>query len=143
MISAADRARHAQAVAEIFTFMRKRRLALEDLIEYGGAELKSSNPKTRETARHVEKCWALMARLSVNYAHLEQAPAADTAKPARARRGEGHFSEVIENKEVSTPNPGDVKSLKNNNKTDNHSVGVSEKSSGKGRWRHKRRLAAA
>jgi hypothetical protein len=63
VITAAERARPAQAVAEIFDFMRKQRLALEDLVECGGAELKSSNPKTREKARHVEKCWALMARL--------------------------------------------------------------------------------
>ena len=96
---------HAAAVTEVQAFMCKRRLALVDLIEYGGAELKSSNPKTREKARHVEKCWALMARLSVHYAHLEPAPAADTAKPAPAQRGEGHFPEVLENKEVSTPNP--------------------------------------
>jgi hypothetical protein len=70
---------------------------------------------------------------------LEQVPAADTAKPARARRGEGQFSEVIENKDVLTADPGKVKSLKTNNKTDDHSVGVPEKS-GKGRWQHKRRL---
>jgi hypothetical protein len=60
-----------------------------------------------------------------------------STKPARRRRDEGVFSQVIENKEISSDAAGEVKSLKDNDKTDNHSVELSEK----GRWKHKRRLA--
>ena len=86
-----------QAVVEILDFMRKRGLTLRDLIEIGGEDLKSSNPKRKEKARRVEKCWSLMARLSVKFADLEAAPPPIPDKPARRRRGEGHFSQVIEN----------------------------------------------
>ena len=68
MISAADRARQAQAVVEILDFMRKHHLALVDLIEIGGEGLKSANTKKVEKAKRVEKCWSLMARLSVRFA---------------------------------------------------------------------------
>jgi hypothetical protein len=98
--------------------------------------LKSSNLKHVEKARHVEKAWALMARLSVKFAELEQAPGQSPTKPSRRRRGEELFSEVIENKEISGDTPHQVKPLKTNNKTDDHSV----EASGKGRWKHKRRL---
>jgi hypothetical protein len=64
-----------QAVVEILDFMRKHGLTLSDLIEIGGEDLKASNPKRKEKARRVEKCWSLMARLSLCYAHLEAAPA--------------------------------------------------------------------
>jgi hypothetical protein len=83
MISAADRARRAQAVAEIFDLMRKYGVTLNDLTQIGGEDLKSSNPKRVEKARHVEKCWSLMARLSVKFADLEQAPGQPPTKPAR------------------------------------------------------------
>jgi hypothetical protein len=126
-----------QAVIEVFDFMARRGLVLVDLIQIGGgADLNSSNPKHAEKAHCVEKCWSLMARLSVKFAELEQAPGQSPTKPAPRRRGEALFSEVIENKEISGDTPGEVKSLKNNDKTDNHSVEVS----GKGRWKHKRRL---
>jgi hypothetical protein len=125
-----------QAVVEIFDLMRKCGLALNDLIQIGGEDLKSSNPKHVETARRVEKCWELMTRLSVKFADLEQAPSQPSTKPARRRRDEGVFSQVIENKEISSDAAGEVKSLKDNDKTDNHSVELSEKG-----WKHKRRLA--
>ena len=67
-----------QAVVEILDFMRKHGLTLSDLIEIGGEDLKASNPKRKEKARRVEKCWSLMARLSVKFADLEQAPQPDT-----------------------------------------------------------------
>jgi hypothetical protein len=86
-----------QAVVEILDFMRKRGLTLDDLIEVGGAELKSANPKTREKARRVEKCWSLMAKLGVKFTDLENSPAPIPDKPVRRRRGDGHFSQVIEN----------------------------------------------
>ena len=101
MISAADRARQAQAVVEILDFMRKHHLALVDLIEIGGEDLKSASAKKVEKAKRVEKCWSLMARLSVRFADLEQAPGNLPTRPSRRRRGEGHFSETIENTRVS------------------------------------------
>ena len=52
--------------------MRRNRLALDDLIEIGGEDFRSASPKRIETARRVEKCWSLMARLSVCFADLEQ-----------------------------------------------------------------------
>jgi hypothetical protein len=71
--SAADRTRQAQAVAEVFQFMCRRRLALPDLIEVGGHDLQSPNSQIANRARAVEKCWALMALVSVSYADLETA----------------------------------------------------------------------
>jgi hypothetical protein len=125
-----------QAVVEIFDFMCKRGLSLDDLIQVGG---EPSNPKHVEKARRVEKCWELMARLSVKFADLEQVPGQPSTKPARRRRGEGSFSQVVENKEISSDAPGEVKSLKNNDKTDDRPVGVP----GKGRWKSKRQLVLA
>ena len=116
--------------------MAKRGLVLNDLIQVGGEDLRSSNPKHAEKAHCVEKCWSLMARLSVKFAELEQAPGQFPTKPARRRPGEEVSSQVIENKEISSDAPHQVKSLKTNNKTDDHSV----EASGKGRWKHKRRL---
>ena len=84
MTSAADRARHAQAVGEILALMSKCGLALDDLIRIGGEDLKSSNPKRSEKARRVEKCWSLMARLSVRFAGRID------ARPAIADRSGTH-----------------------------------------------------
>ena len=100
MISAVQQ-KPRQAVVEIFDFMRKRGLAPDDLIQIGGEDLKSSNSKRVEKARRVEKCWSLMAQLSVRFADLEQAPGNLPTRPSRRRRGEGHFSETIENTRVS------------------------------------------
>ena len=63
--------RPRQAVVEVFDFMARRGLALADLIRIGGEDLRPPNPKQVEKARHVEKTWALMARLSVKFAELE------------------------------------------------------------------------
>src|SRR6516225_9311706 len=90
-----------QAVVEILDFMRKRGLTLNDLIQIGGEDFRSSSPTRKEKARRVEKCWHLMARLSVKFADLEAAPPSIPDKPVRTRRGEGVFSEVVENKEIS------------------------------------------
>jgi hypothetical protein len=89
-----------QAVVEVLDFMCKRGLTPDDLIEVGG-EVKSSNPKRVEKARRVEKCWSLMARLSIKFADLEAAPQSTPDKPTARRRGEGHFSEALENTRVS------------------------------------------
>jgi hypothetical protein len=67
-VSAADRAR-AIAVAQVAEFMRKRKITTEDLISFGGEDLKSS-----DKARRVEKAWALMARLGLWYADVGGEP---------------------------------------------------------------------
>src|SRR5262249_10219577 len=91
---------HELAAAKIFAFMRKRALTLDNLIAIGGEDLSSPNPKKVEKAKRVEKCWSLMAKFGVKYADLEHLPCHDPTKPSCRRRGEGHFSEAIENKEV-------------------------------------------
>src|SRR6516225_7933188 len=90
-----------QAVVEILDFMRKRGLTLNDLIQIGGEDFTSPSPMRKEKARRVEKCWHLMARLSVKFADLEATPPPIPDKPARRRRGEGHFSQVTENAGLS------------------------------------------
>ena len=82
MISAVPQ-KPRQAVVEILDFMRRNRLALDDLIEIGGEDFRSTSPKRIEKARCVEKCWSLMARLSVKFADLEQAPQPIPDKPSR------------------------------------------------------------
>jgi len=94
MTNAADRARHAQAVGEILAFMSKCGLALDDLIQISGDDLKSSNPKRAEKARRVSKCWELMARLSVCFADLEQV--------SRLERHEGDVATATSQKLLKT-----------------------------------------
>jgi hypothetical protein len=85
---AADRKQHAQAVVEILDFVRMRGLTLDDLIQIGGKDFRSA-PTRIEKARRVEKCWSLMARLSVKFTDLEQTPQPIPDKRSRRRRGEG------------------------------------------------------
>jgi hypothetical protein len=66
-VSAADRAR-AIAVAQVVEYMRKRKVALGDLVRYGGDDFKSSEHAGK--ARSVEKVWALMAELGVEHIDL-------------------------------------------------------------------------
>jgi hypothetical protein len=66
-MSAADRAR-AIATAQVAAFMRKRKLALDDLIGFGGEDLGA--PDTAEKARRVQNAWALMAQLGLRYADM-------------------------------------------------------------------------
>jgi hypothetical protein len=100
-IGTAQMKAQAAAVTEVQTFVHKHGLTLADLLAIGGRELKSPNPKTREKARRVEKAWELMARLSVNFAHLENASSYTPTKLARRRRGEGVFLQTAENTGVS------------------------------------------
>jgi len=120
MTNAADRARHAQAVGEILAFMSKCGLALDDLIQISGDDLKSSNPKRAEKARRVSKCWELMARLSVCFADLEQGL---PTRASRGRRGDGHFSEALENTRVSVTLTHDTKPNEINDLADSAPVG--------------------
>jgi hypothetical protein len=69
-MSAADRAR-AIAVAQVVEFMCKKKLTLDALISVGGQDLKSPDPKRAEKARRVSTCWELMARLGVEFTHIE------------------------------------------------------------------------
>jgi hypothetical protein len=137
MSFAADKAR-AAAVARVYEYMAKRRLTLEDLLDYGGEDLpapKHAEPRVvdarvAEKALHVEKTWALMAKLSVHYAHLEAAPSAiprQTTAKATPRHG---FFQVTENKQVldlGAEAPPARKFLKNNNKKISAPVGVLER----------------
>lgn len=59
---------HAQAVEQVREYMRSRKLTLTDLIEIGGEDLRGG--PLRKRALHVEKCWALMARLEVKHVDL-------------------------------------------------------------------------
>ncbi len=101
MIGTAQHKQHAEAVAEIFAFMARCGLDLDDLITVAGGDLSSTNPRRVEKARRVEKCWSLMARLSVKYSDLESAPPPTPDKQVRRRTDEGHFSQVIEIASVS------------------------------------------
>jgi hypothetical protein len=69
--TAAQIREHTQAVAEVREYMRRSRLTLEDLVEIGGEDLRARDPKRRRKALHVEKCWALMARLHIKHIDLE------------------------------------------------------------------------
>jgi hypothetical protein len=99
------RTKVAPIVAEVFAFMEEKGVVLADLIEVGGEDLKSTNPKKLEKVRRVEKCWTLMAKLGVKYADLENSPSIPPTNPTRGRRGEGHFSEAIESIDVFAISP--------------------------------------
>jgi hypothetical protein len=85
-----------QAVVEILDFMRRNRIALDDLLSFGGEDLRASNPKRATKARLVEKTWALMAQLSVKFADLEQTPPPIPNKSARRRRHRRHSAQAVE-----------------------------------------------
>ena len=132
-MSAADRARHAQAVSEILDFMRYRHLVLADLTEYGGEDLPNPklpgrvcNPARVKNARAVERCWELMARLSVKFADLEAAPQPIPDKPVRSRRGEGGASKTPAFSTTCEKTPLQAKSNKINNLANSAPVGPSD-----------------
>jgi hypothetical protein len=127
MISAIQQ-KPSAAVVEILDFMRTRGLNLDDLIQIGGEDFRST-PTRIEKARRVEKCWSLMARLSVKFAGLEQAPQPIPDKASPRRHGEGHFSEAIENKEVFGSRPSDTKSNEINDLANSAPVGAPESNS--------------
>jgi hypothetical protein len=88
-MSAEERAR-VIAAGRVAEFMRKKKLMLDDLINVGGAELRSPNSKLADKARRVSKCWELMARLEVKFAdieHFEQSARPMPGLEARIRRG--------------------------------------------------------
>jgi hypothetical protein len=129
VISAAIQKKHKEAVAEVRDFMRKRGLTPNDLIQISGEDFRSPSPTRKEKARRVEKCWSLMARLSVCFTDLEHAPDNLTTKPSRTRRGEGHLSEALENKGVSDTATDQRKSNEINDLADFASVGSLQRES--------------
>ena len=56
-------------VQKVKVFMTASKLALDDLTEYGGQDLRDTS--RRKKARAVEMCWELMARLGVKHLDLE------------------------------------------------------------------------
>ena len=113
------RTRQAPGLVEVFDFMTKKGLALADLIEASGDDLKSTNPRKVEKTKRVEKCWALMAKLGVKFADVEN-------KPSRRRRAEGHFSQVIEKADLFDIDPSGKKSSEINDLDNSAPVGVPE-----------------
>jgi hypothetical protein len=101
-MSAAHKRDDAHTVDQVFEFMRRHGLSLEDLVEVGGEDLRSSNPRRAEKARRVEKCWALMARLGLKFSNL---PARVGHKSAPRRRGRSVFKQPVDIAHVSLPAP--------------------------------------
>jgi hypothetical protein len=131
----------APTIAQVFDEMKKGRITFGDLIEVGGEDLNLSDFRKVEKARRVEKTWSLMAKLGVKYADLEQAAGPTPERSGCGPRGEGVFSEVIENKGLFDHKPLKAKSLKNKEKAVLHSVDPSEPDPAPaGRWKRKRRL---
>jgi hypothetical protein len=62
---------HNLAADQVRVFMRRHKLALADLINIGGEDLKSPDYRKAERARHVSQTWQMMARLSVCFTDLE------------------------------------------------------------------------
>jgi hypothetical protein len=108
MLTAAQTREQTIAVERAFDYMRRHRVTLADLIEVGGADLKSRDSKRAEQARRVGKTWELIAQLGLTYTALESGHHANSAtatlsipeKRSRRRRGEGHFLQVPENAQV-------------------------------------------
>lgn len=66
-----DREREA-AIREVLAFLHANDLTMDDLIEYGGEDLESLNQERRDTAKLVERAWAIMARHSLSIEDLEE-----------------------------------------------------------------------
>jgi hypothetical protein len=94
MQSAAQTREHARAVDQVLELMHLLRLSTDDLIEFGGEDLKSPNPARAGKARCVEKTWALMARVGVGHADLPdmagQSPVRAASKWPGRRPAEKH-----------------------------------------------------
>jgi hypothetical protein len=69
-------------VIEVFEYMRKHKLALADLAELGGEDLRHSNPAIVKRARAVERTWERMAAAGLRFVDLEQF----ASQPANFRR---------------------------------------------------------
>jgi hypothetical protein len=100
-MSAAHKRDHAHTVDQVFEFMRRHGLLLEDLVEVGGEDLRSSNSRRAEKARRVEKCWALMARLGLKFSDLPDRGGQSPDKSAPRRRGKRAFKQPVDIAHVS------------------------------------------
>jgi hypothetical protein len=113
MLTLTQQRERARAVEEVLKFMRRRGLSLDDLVEVGGQDFRSTNPKRVEKAHRVEKTWSLMARLGVKHGDLESNwPPAAVSMPARRRRRPRHSTvnqQALEIAGVSLSEPASTK----------------------------------
>jgi hypothetical protein len=138
-MSAADRAK-AAALADVFACLQRHNIALDDLINIGGDDLKDQRLAAK--ARRVESCWSLMASLKVVLADLEAASGEVCTERPSARRGEGHILEATENIKDNPLGTQEPKPLETNDISHNAPVEVLPvgAAGAKSRWQHKRRL---
>src|SRR5262245_2360037 len=96
-------------IEQVLALMSRLKISLENLVEVGGEDLKSSDPGRAGKARCVERGWALMARLGVKHSGLESAlsrefSAAAVPEPAirpRRRRGRTPIQKTTQNQGVN------------------------------------------
>jgi hypothetical protein len=130
MRTAAEERAYAANVEQVCEHMRRLRLSLNDLVDFGGEDLRSPDPHRAGKARSVEKTWALMARLSVQHVDLDDpALPLPVSKPPRRRHrkpAEKHqpYQRFGENQ------PSDTKLNEINDLSVCAAVGVSEASLG-------------
>jgi hypothetical protein len=82
MLTSAQLRERANGVARVLEFVRRHGLSIDDLVEIGGEDFRSSNSMRAEKARRVEKCWALVAHLKVKHTDLGDPVLADLAAAA-------------------------------------------------------------
>ena len=141
MIGSAQQKQRAQAVAEVFEFMRRRHLVLADLTEYGGEDLPNPklpervcNPARVKNARAVERCWELIAQLGLTFETLESSSYANSAtptlsrpaRPSRGRRGAGGASKTPAFSTACEKTPSQAKSSEINDLANLAPVGSSD-----------------
>jgi hypothetical protein len=62
---------HNHNVEQVFTYLRRHKLSVEDLIDIGGEDLQSPDSRKVERARHAGQAWQMLARLKIHFADLE------------------------------------------------------------------------
>jgi hypothetical protein len=67
----AQQKEHDRNVDQVFTYLRRHKLEVADLIEIGGEDLSSPDFRKAERARHVGQAWQMMARLSIHLVDLK------------------------------------------------------------------------
>ena len=67
MLTLTQQREQAAAAARVMGYLRRHRLDPDDLVRFGGEDLADPNPQVRETARAVERGWALLAALNLNF----------------------------------------------------------------------------
>jgi hypothetical protein len=125
-MSATQIRQHQQHVDQVLEFMRRRGLSVDDLVEYGGEDFKSSNSRRVEKAGRVEKCWALMAWLGVNHVDLPEAAGQSPDNPGPRRRHRPAFEQPIDLADISRVAPSHSKRSKFNDLALSSPIGVPE-----------------